>query len=314
MSETIAKALEAGSQIPDTPAPAAKPDRGDEYTPAPVEPVLVETEAKPAEAKPEEPAKPTEEPARDPKTGQWIPKSRFDEVNRKLRAQIDAAQERVQTLEQQLAAAANGDAGALETQLDAKTDEYNRQLADGELDKAKATMREINKLNRQLMMIEVAPLTTQTVARETNATTLGQLVDFYKTEFPQWDETHPESFKQDQVAWIAEMQGVFEQAGRSPAAALQQAVELAIDRFRLTPASAAGETAPPVKIDPAQARKKDGLEAAVAAAARQPPSLRDMGTDSDKQGMSKIDVTTLDYNDFTKLPESTLKRLRGDLM
>ena len=56
MSETIAKALEAGSQIPDTPAPAAKPDRGDEYTPAPVEPVLVETEAKPEHSGSEDPA------------------------------------------------------------------------------------------------------------------------------------------------------------------------------------------------------------------------------------------------------------------
>jgi hypothetical protein len=312
MSEAITQALEEGSKTPDAAPVEAKPDRGDTYVPEKVAPVEIETavvEAKP-EAKPEE--KPAE-PERDPKTGQWIPKSRFDEVNRKLRAQIEAAQERVQTLEQQMAAAASGDAGTLEGQLDAKTDEYNRQLADGELDKAKSTMREINKLNRQLMMIEIAPLTTQTVARETNATTLGQLVDFYKTEFPAWDETNADTFQQEQVAWIAEMQGVFEQAGRSPAAALQQAVELAIDKFRLTPASGGGTPAP-VKVDPAADRKKGGVQAAVAAASKQPPSLRDLGTDSDKQGMSKIDVTTLDYNDFTKLPESTLKRLRGDLM
>ena len=305
MADVLDKALDAGKQIPDTPELEVKPDRGDVYVPETAAPV--EIEAAPAEKAAE--AKPADH-ERDPKSGQWIPKSRFDEVNRKLRSQIEAANTRVLSLEQQMTAAVNGDAATLEAALDTKADEYNKQLADGELDKAKGTMKEINKLNRQLMMIEIAPLTTQSVARETNATTLEQLVDLYKTEFPSLNDADETTYKVEQVQWIAQKQGVFESAGYSPAAALQEAVELAIDKFRLEPASG---VAPP-KADPAGDRKKGGVQAAVAAASRQPPSLRDTGTDSDKAGMSKIDVMTLDYNDFTKLPESTLKRLRGDLM
>jgi hypothetical protein len=110
---------------------------------------------------------------------------------------------------------------------------------------------------------------------------------------------------------------VFERAGYSAARALQEAVELAMLKFSLVPVSERKAAVAPKEDPKADAGKQRLAEATargIDTAKAQPASLQNLGTDSDKQGMQHIDPKALSHDDFMKLPESTLKRLRGDLI
>ena len=64
----------------------------------------------------------------------------------------------------------------------------------------------------------------------------------------------------------------------------------------------------------ADERKATATKKGLAAAAAQPAALDRVGMDSDKVGISKIDVNSLTQEEFARLPESTLARLRGDFV
>jgi hypothetical protein len=287
---------------------AAK-DRGDKLPETP-----------PAETKPETPPEGKIDPPkekegeRDPKTGQFIPKARFDEMNRKKKAEIEALNTRLAQMSEQLQAKSGEDVGALETLLDDKMDAYNKLMADGDLTKAKELLREVNQINRRIAYLEITPVTNQQVAATTVANQLDNLVEFYKTEFPVFDEAAEGTFDQDMVNWVAERQGLFERAGMTSPAALQEAVTDAISRFGLVASSSGAAATPAAPVKAGDSRKAAAVAAAVKTAAATPARLDNVGMDSDKAGTSAIDPMQLSIGDLAKLPEATLKRLRGDLM
>jgi hypothetical protein len=258
------------------------------------------------------------EPARDedgkfaPKKEKiLIPKSRFDELNTKRKAEIEAAERRIAELETQLGVReGEQDISELEKTLKGKNREYARLLADGELDKADNVMDEINTINRRIVMLEVVPLTTKAAAQTHQANTLERLVEHYKSEFPIFDETSGE-FNQEMVTWVAHRQGKFERSGDSPAEALRQAVEDAVAHFDLLDRTPPEPTKSKKEVTEGD-RKTKAVTRAVDAANKQPARIDKQGQDSDKQGLSNIDVDSLSLSDLGKLPESTLKRLRGD--
>lgn len=328
MSVEIDKAL-------DTPAEAAalaevdQTDRGDDFTPTEAEPDFVElsseeqkalapkaseaekgkTEA--ADPKAEE-AKEGEKP-RDDK-GQFIPRARFNEVNNRAKAKVAALEAKIKGMAERLAPldGVAPDIKALETALDAKETEYGALLADGKLDEAKLVLREINRVNRQLGAIEAGALASTHAQESTHVDSLGQLVEMYKESFPQFDDANKELYSQDMVNFVADLQGRFEFTGLAPAEALRQAVELTVAKFRLD------ETEPAeVKPDPKaklEERKAASVAKAVKASQAQPARLDKVGADSDKAGLDKLDLNSLTYDQFSRLPEATLSRLRGDLV
>lgn len=257
---------------------------------------------------------PDKEPARDDK-GKFIPKARFDEVNNKAKAKVAALENELSQLRARLAPAGDApDVAALTASLDAKTEEYGQLLADGNLADAKTVMAEINRLNRTIVMVETSALTTEHTTESKNVDALGGLVELYKQAYPVFDDAQPEVYQQEMVDFVANLQGRFELTGSQPAEALREAVELAVAKFGL---DAAPSPEPQVPGTPApnkgEARKTGAVDKALAAAKGQPPVLgKGVGEDSDKAGMSKIDINQLDFEQFNRLPEQTLKRLRGD--
>jgi hypothetical protein len=320
------------------PEDAPKTDRGDDFTPS--ETPITELEGQPAPAAKEEVKEPAkeevkepakeeakepvkeeakdpaqgEEPARDPDTGRFIPKWRFDELNKRHKARIEELERQNAELLSKHAPKEGEDVAQLESQLDTLVEEHQKLLADGDLDKAKSKMREINQVNRRISYLELAPVASQQATAVSEADHLQDLVTFYEQEFPELDHS---SNKVNEAAlqWVAEKQGVFERAGYSSPRALQEAVTLAMSVFSLVPLSerkAAPKAAP--KPDAGKQRTEEATRRAVDTAAKQPAGLQNIGTDSDKQGMQNVDPRSLSYDDFSKLPESTLKRLRGDLL
>lgn len=327
---------------PDLPEFDPKADRGDNFVPEGEEKQEVELTAeelevvkgKPAEKAEEEKKnedeavakgekkeeveeeKKPEERARDAK-GKFIPKSRFDEVNNRAKAKVAALEATIDQLKQRLApleGEAPSDLEALEKTLEEKGKEYAALLVDGKLDEANATFKEINRLNRQIAMIETSALTSSHAQESHHVDALGQMIEMYKEAYPVFNEDQKDVYDQDLVNYVADLQARFEATGMAPAAALRESVEICVARFGLVTADEV-EAAPatPAKTA-ADARKSAGVKKAVEAAAKQPPALHKTGMDSDKAGMSKIDVLSLTQEEFARLPESTLARLRGDFL
>jgi hypothetical protein len=320
------EALERELDTKTTPAePKAeeKVDRGDDFAAPPEADVEVEIEVKkepeakkdtivekdePVTEAAKEPAKTEEEPARDPSTGKFIPKARFDEAVKKERARADALERQLADMAASAKPGEGKDAAALEAQIDDVTAKYHQLLADGKLDDAKPLLKQINSINRQIARLELLPVAQEQAAATTRAQSLESLVTLYKAEFPVFDEGS-EDFNQDIVTWVAHHQAVYQNSGYAPAQALQEAADLAIIKFGLR------EPAPKkvTKADKDAERTEAGVKKALEVSKKQPATLSDVGTDSDKAGLAKIKPSDLSQDDFSKLPESTLKRLRGDL-
>lgn len=333
LTKEVAAAVAAApvTTTPDLPAADPKADRGDTIeAPAPVTVELTEEEVKligkePAAAVPKEgePAAKTEEkePAETPaegdkprdKEGKFIPKARFDEVNNRARAKVKDLEGQIAQLTARLTPAeGQADTAALEKLLDERTEEYGALVADGDLVKAKAVMQEINKANRALALIEATALSGAHAAESKNVDALGELVELYKSEYPVFDDTQTDAYQQETVDYVAKLQGRFEATGSSPAEALREAVELTVAKFGLEPKSSAGVVDLTPAITKADERKAAAVGKTLAAQKAGAPDLAKVGIDSDKVGMSKINMNDIDYEQFEKLPIESLKRLRGD--
>lgn len=268
--------------------------------------------AAPAKEPAKEPAKAEAEAERDPKTGQFIPKARFDELRRKKDAQIEAAENRARELEEKLKLT-EGPATVQEAEaiLEQKIEQHQNLLADGKLAEAKGIFKEINALNRRIARLEIQPVVQNLAHEAVRADTLEGVIDMYTSEFPEFREGSKE-FDQELVNEVAELQTAFQAMGHSPAKALKKAADMVIKANQMSAASDHG--AEPEKKGKASDRKAAAVKANVDVAGRQPPGLGTVGTDSDKMGASNIDVSSLSQEAFSKIDENTLKRLRGDLV
>lgn len=242
-----------------------------------------------------------------------IPKARFDEVNKRARARVAELESRLKSMEERAAAAGTPpDVAALETELSTKSSEYGTLVAEGKLDEAAALMGEMNKINRKIGLVEAAALANTHTKETKHMDSLETLVGMYKEAFPVFDEGSPD-YNQDYVNYVAKLQGGFEGMGMSAAEALREAVEVAVAKFALLSPDEPVVEKTPVE-DKGKDRKTAAIDKALKAAGAQPPGLNKVGTDSDKAGMTKLNLDDLDMDAFMALPESTLKRLRGDLM
>jgi len=330
LTKEVAAAVAAAPVVttPDLPPADPKADRGDTIeAPAPVtveltadEVKLIGKEPPAADTKAGEAAVTTEvteqvaegEKPRD-KEGKFIPKARFDEVNNRARAKVKDLEGQIAQLTARLAPAeGQADTAALEKILDERTEEYGALVADGDLVKAKAVMQEINRANRALALIEATTLSGAHAAESKNVDALGELVELYKSEYPMFDDAQTDVYQQETVDYVAKLQGRFEATGSSPAEALREAVELTVAKFGLEPKSSAGVVDLTPAITKADERKAAAVTKTLAAQKAGAPDLSKAGIDSDKVGMSKINMNDIDYDQFDKLPIESLKRLRGD--
>ena len=113
---------------------------------------------------------------------------------------------------------------------------------------------------------------------------------------------------------VADLKSVYQTRGMTPTKALQAAVKKLLgveDRDQ----KQATEVAPRVtEKDIAAERKKAAVSKTADAVRRTPPSTKDVGMDSDKAGggLSPKDVMGMKKEDFAKLTDEQLAKLRGD--
>lgn len=248
-----------------------------------------------------------------------IPLARHEAVLKKERETREALEVELSKYKQgKEIAATNAEITAAEAKLETLEAQYVKHNADGQLEKAAATMKEIRLAERGISEkkseINVAAAEARAVERVRFETTVDRLEEAY----PQIRPGH-EDYDKDVVAEMLEMQSAYVAKGYPPSQALQKAVGYILKPTTTKQQKAVDVEAKVSEEDKAKAAREARKAAAVAKAleadGKTPPDASKVGKDHDKAGGGQVDAKTvmkMNQADFAKLDEAALSRLRGD--
>ena len=270
-----------------------------------------ESEGEEAEAEAEEEAKDDKSKS---KSKARIPLSRHEQILAKER-------ERRAELEQQLAqfqrgnevAKVNTDITAAETKVIELEKKYHAALGDGDIDEAAKLMREIRTLDAEISDLKADMKTAAAEARAVERVRYSVALERIEEAYPELNQDH-EDYNPDLTQDVVDLKATYERRGLTPTAALQKAVKRLMGTEGREQ-KVATEVTPRVKAeDVAAARKKEAVGKAVDASKRQPPTSREVGLNSDVLGggLNAKDVMRMGHDDFVKLSDDALAKLRGD--
>lgn len=281
-------------------------DRGDEIieeteaeeTPEVVEEVSAEEDAGLEEEDAEEVV------AEEPKEP-MLPKSRYDSVaakNRELEARI--AEMEAQGRQEEAQAQREEQTYSLEEHIAALDEQYADAVKDGDSAAMARIRAEQRNAEREMFRMEMQQTGEQSASQAREQVRLDLTIDAIEENYTQLNP-NGDDYDQALVDEIQELRNGFEATGKySPTQALIRAVKIMIPD---APATAEN------KVDKAADSKS--LKKKVAAANKQPPSLDSVGEQGNAAGKdtNDPDPSQMSIEDMEALPESTLKRMRGDI-
>lgn len=241
--------------------------------------------------------------AEEEQRNKFIPRSRFDEVNERMKAAERrlAEMEAAQKAAEEAAAAAEGGAFDFET----KEKEYMEAVIDGDQDRALAIRREIREAEKTQLASELGQVDNkarkaaeeQAFQREAQA-----LVAEYNAKYPVFDP-ESESFNEELTTEAVALIEVYRSKGKSFAEALDLATTKTLKANGLWEDEAPAPTKTPAK--PAAKAVQEKLDRT-----KQPPAKgANRGT-----AESEPKIEELSDKDFLALPAAVRARLRGDLV
>lgn len=300
-------------------------DRGDSFTPTDDEddepkaaPKAVDegpdVDPEDPDADPDADPEQTEEQKAEKKREQRIPLSRHKDMLEKERAKrADLERQLAQFQKGTEVAALNQDITKAEENVLTMEKEYNKLLGEGELDKAAELMSKIRKAERSIVEAQSDLKIAAAEARAVERTRFNVALERIEAAYPQLNEDH-ESYDAELMEDVVDLKAAYERKGLTPTAAMQKAVEKLVGKSTKKQ-EAAIETTPRVaEKDVAAERKKEAVKKTMDAVGKTPPSTTKVGMDSDKAGgaLTAKDVMKLSQEDFKKLPDDVLARMRGD--
>ena len=246
--------------------------------------------------------------------GGRIPLSRHEKILAKER-------ERRQELEQQLAqfqrgnevAKVNTDITAAETKVIELEKKYHAALGDGDIDEAAKLMREIRVLDRDISDLKADMKSAAAEARAVERVRYSVALERVEEAYPELNQDH-EDYNPELTQDVVDLKATYEGRGLTPTAALQKAVKRLMGTEGREQ-KVATEVTPRVNAaEVAAARKKDAVGKVLDATRRQPPGSRNVGLNSDALGggLNAKDVMRMGHDDFVKLSEDALSKMRGD--
>ena len=242
----------------------------------------------------QEPETGTEEPVNETKEP-MIPKSRFDEVLQKQKAlakKLEEVTNPVEVFDK-----------APEYDFEAKEQEYQELILNGEPNEAVKLRTEIRNAEKKQMMFDVQNQMGHTVQQNAEMVALQAKAAELATSFPTLDENHA-SFDKEKTQEVLELRDAFMAQGYAGADALEKSAKYIMGE----PESVSTE---PKKDDVnkkiVQKKKVANTNKKLEAAESQPPALK-----GKNKVEKKVDLDVLSTEEFDALPEETLKRMRGD--
>src|SRR5210317_2030693 len=197
---------------------------------------------------------------------------------------------------------------APEYDFGSKEAEYQQLVLDGEAEKAVALRTEIRNAEKEQFMFEVQAKMGQTVQKSQEMTELQAKAAEIEATFPVLNENSAD-FDVDLQNEVVELRNAFMSQGYTPADSLTKATEytLAAKRPELLNPTSVSQT-PKVNEQVVEKKKVANINKKLQAADSQPPSMKGESAKGDK----KIDLHKLSDDEFSALPEETLRRMRGD--
>lgn len=247
-----------------------------------------------------------------------IPLNRHKEILAKERSQREALERQLAQYQQgQKVAQTNEDLTKAEDSILAMEKQYNKLLADGEIDKASDLMAQIRRAEREIVETKAEMRAQAAEIRARESARYDIVLERVEEAYPQLNQDSDE-YDEELVADVVDLKAVYERRGQPPSKALQAAVKKLLG-------SAGRDQKQATDVDPRvsekdvqkalrDGRKKDASGKAADVNKRQPPNTRTVGMDSDKAGggLSPKDVMGMSQEDFRKLDEKQLAKLRGD--
>ena len=204
--------------------------------------------------------------------------------------------------------------------------EHAKLITDGKHEEAAVKMGEIRKLERSMNEIrtdlKAAAAESRAYERARYDITVDRVEEAYPVMNPA-NKDHEDPEMRYDVVKVRKVLAVargYQTDGMTPSKALQEAVKDLLGEPKTAKQKTAVEVTP--RVDEAAKKKAEREEEArrkaAEAAGKTPPSPGNAGKDSDALGgtgaLSGADVMKMSYADFSKLDESTLSRLRGDVV
>ena len=243
-----------------------------------------------------------------------IPKARFDEaVNKERDARLFAERQLADLQAQLQQVDRHADAQKLEADIVELEKAHASALLKGDVDGAAETAAKIRMMERTISIQGATHLSAQAKDQAREEVRMDAAIEKLEQSYDVLNPEKQEVYDQGLVNLIlASQRYLIDNERLLPSAALVKATEEVMGRFgKAAPAAGAGLKAGTKAGD----RQQSAVDRALAAAGKQPASLKDAGLDSDKAGMVRdVDVSKLSMEEFAALPDATKSRLRGDML
>lgn len=254
---------------------------------------------------------------KDVKKDTRIPLSRHEAVlARERERRTDLERQLAQYQQGKQVADTNAEITKLENSVLTLEKDYATLVTDGKADEAAAVMAQIRKAERDMAESKADMKIQASEARSVERARYGIALERIEQSFPTLNEDHTD-FDAELMGEVVELKDAYQLKGYTPTAALQKAVKALVEP-KTTRQEIAVETKPNVsERDVTAERRKAAAEKVVKATGKTPPSLDNVGQDSDKLGGGKVDakaVMAMSQKEFAKLNEADLAVMRGDTL
>lgn len=253
----------------------------------------------------------------DGQKGHMIPKSRFDQAvhrERERAAQYERELAQYREREQQQNAAMNFEAS--QAQVKDMLKQHSSLLADGELDKASEVMEAVLQLRDDM---QNARMTKQADNARNSAKIEVQYDNTVQRLEAEYPEINPDAEEFDPVA-VRRVQmmvtGIMQSEGKNPAEALMEATDILLKPAKAARGESLRDKPSLDAVEAGMRRTQQQIDKNIKAAEQQPPATRDIGGDHDKTGgvLDAGQVSRMSWDEFIKVPDDELARMRGDFI
>ena len=248
--------------------------------------------------------------------GKFIPLDRHEKLLKKERARREELEAQLsQSRAGQQMAQANEDLSRVEDELVAMEAKYNDLLAEGDTQTAAQLMTQIRRKNAELSSITAAQRDAEVMARAVEKVRFDEALDRIEEAYPELDP-ESEEYDEDTYQDVYDLMVAGRQRGLSATKALQRAVARVMGAETTAQKRATTATPRVDENDVASRRRGEAVRRNLDAARRTPPATHRISANNDAAGgaLTAKAVMSMSEDDFEKLSDKDLARLRGDVL
>lgn len=238
-----------------------------------------------------------------------VPHARFNEVNEALkeeRSLREQMQRRLDALEQRNAPKEEEELP--EFDFDAKEDEYNDALMEGDTVKAKQIRAEIRKADRELIAAQMEQRVTERISQQEATRLFMEEAERVVDKYPFLADGENQNKKA--VDEVKEWRDFYMQKGDAAHTALRKAANKVAPMYADDSGDPDDKTAVLSVAELRRRQKAKAMQRNADASSKQPPPLK--GGSGERSSKRDLNINDLSDDEYDNLTAAEKKRLRGD--